>query len=687
MASRVALQNAGSSGSPPRLVWTAAALQDRERRLALEWLETDGLGGYACGTIAGARTRREHGWYVPAIPPPRRRWLFVAGCEELVTAAGTETGISTQLYRDAVYPEGDRHLTEFSLDPFPEWTYETVGFSLQRTLCLVRDRSITIVRYRNTGAHPVELSVRPLLRFRSAHELRSERDEIDPTTEIRGEVSWVRPAAFLPRLYLRGVGSETAAEPLWYRSFFYPRDAERGLDASEDLWSPLSWTWTLEPRADAWVLFSREEVASDPRHLLEAERRRRAAFPRSGDLLFDEIARRAETFLVDGDDREASIIAGFPALADHGRDAMISAPGLALATGRFGAAARVVNSFAAMRRDGLIPARFASEEGRPEYDSADAPLWLVLAVEWFGRWRRNPTRPSPLLGMVRSVLEAYRAGTRFGIRVAADGLLEIGGAPGRALTWMDAIVDGEPVTPRNGRPVELQALWHAALKSAARLERLAAEPGRARDLETSAWKVARRFNETFWSAEKEYLYDLIDENGPDATLRPNQILAVSLSDDLLPPHRARAVYVAVRDRLLTPFGLRTLDPADPRYRGSGGGDERDSERAAHQGCVWPWLTGAFADAHFRVLGRNAESLRTFRMWLAPLRAYVRDAGLGSIPQRFDGDAPHWPRGSRACAASVAEVSRALVLHLRDDLAPPRDAPDWPREEGSPATSP
>ncbi len=684
MASPLALKHAGGSGSPPRLTWTAAALRDRERRLALEWLETDGLGGYACGTIAGARTRREHGWYVPAIPPPRRRWLFVAGCEEHVTAGGKESGISTQIYRDAVYPEGDRLLTEFSLDPFPAWRYETGHFSLERTLCLVRDRSITIVRYRNTGEHPLDLSVRPLLRFRSAHELRSEHDEIDPTIEIRGEVSWVRPAAFLPRLYLRAVGSESAADPLWYRSFFYPRDAESGRDASEDLWSPLRWTWTLDPRADAWVLFSREEVASDPRHLLEAERRRRAVFPRSGDLLFDEVARRAETFLVDGDDREASIIAGFPTLADRGRDAMIAAPGLALATGRFGSAARVVNSFAAMRRHGLIPARFVSEEGQPEYDSADAPLWLVLAVEWFGRWRRNPTRPSPLLGMVRSVLTSYRAGTRFGIRVAADGLVEVGGAPGRALTWMDAVVDGEAVTPRTGRPVEIQALWHAALKSAARLERLAGEPGLARDLETQAWKVARRFNETFWSAEKGHLYDVIGENGPDPTLRPNQIFAVSLSDDLLPPHRARAVYVAVRDRLLTPFGLRTLDPADPRYRPSGGGTQRESDLAAHQGSVWPWLTGAFADAHFRVLGHHTEALRTFRVWLAPLRAYVRDAGLGSIPERFDGNAPHWPRGSRACAASVAEISRALVLHLRDDLSPPREGMDTPERQRSPS---
>ncbi|MDQ2977655.1 MAG: amylo-alpha-1,6-glucosidase [Acidobacteriota bacterium] len=677
MSSTITLKNENKSAVRLPLAWTAPELGDRERRLSFEWLETDGLGGYACGTVAGGRTRADQGWYVPAIPPPRRRWLFVSGCEEFVTAGGEETGISMQIYRDAVYPEGDRHLDRFSLEPFPVWRYQTERFSVERSLCLVRDRSITIVRYRNSGEGELSLAVRPLLRFRGSRELRSETDEMESTTEIRGEISWVRPAAFLPRLYMRAVNGRTQADPLWYRDFFYRHEEQRGEESTEDLWSPLRWTWTLGPGAEGYLLFSREEVAGDPAHLVEGERRRRDAFAHVGDPLFDELARRAESFLVDGDHRDGSVIAGFPSLADRGRDAMVAAPGLALATGRFGSAARAVNAFAAMRREGLIPARFAGEEGPPEYDSVDAPLWLILAVDWFGRWRRNPTRSSPLLGMVRSVLEAYREGTRFGIRVASDGLLECRGAPGRALTWMDAIVDGEPVTPRTGRPVEVQALWHAALKSAARLERLAGEQARAREIEGQAWHAARRFNETFWFAEKEYLYDVLGEAGPDASLRPNQIFAVSLTDDLLPPHRARSVYRAVRRKLLTPFGLRTLDPADPRYRGLPGATQRDRDLAAHQGAVWPWLTGALADAHFRVLGRTEEARRTFRAWLAPLRAHIREAGLGSISESFDGDPPHAPRGLSASAWSVAEVARALVLHLSDDgsAIPPADGPD------------
>ena len=640
------------------LEWPAAELEGRP----LEWLETDGLGGFACGTATGARTRRYHGWYVPAIPPPRRRWMFVSNCDEFVTARGVTTGISTQIYRDAVHPDGRTNLARFGLDPFPTWRHETALFAVERSLCLVRDRSLTLVRYVNRGSGEITLRVRPLLGFRGSHRLQRETADWDAGIEVRGEVSWVRPVPYLPRLYMRGVFATTWADPQWYRNFVYSQDSTRGYDGEEDLWSPLEWQWTLRPDAQAFLLFSIDEVASDPDHLLEEERRRRQQFARTNDVVFDELARRAETFLVEPDPTDATVLAGFPWLADSGRQTMVAAPGLALATGRFAVLARVLNSVAAGRRDGLVPDHVSGEEAEPDYGSIDAPLWFVLAVEWFGRARRSPGRPAPLLLAVRAVIEAYRRGTRFGIGTAPDGLLA-GDAPGRALTWMNATVDGRPVTQRAGKPVEVNALWHAALKSAARLERLAGEMGRARELESEAWHVGRRFNEAFWNAGEGCLYDVIAD-GPDASLRPNQIFAVSLTEDLLPPHRARSVYWAVRRKLLTPFGLRTLDPGDPRYRGSCAGDERARLASAHQGTAWPWLMGAFADAHFRVFGNTDESRRTMRALLAPLRAHVREAGLGSISEMFDGDSPHAPRGCFAQAWSVAEVARILYTHLQ-----------------------
>ncbi|HYK42726.1 MAG TPA: amylo-alpha-1,6-glucosidase [Thermoanaerobaculia bacterium] len=672
MASKV--RNAPVGRSP--LVWEAAELSDRARRLSLEWLETDGLGGYASGTVAGARTRRTHGWYAPAIPPPRRRWMLVNSCDEFVTVDGEETGISTQAYDGAVYPEGDARLVRFALAPFPVWRYETGKFSIERSLCLVRDRSVTIVRYRNCGEKELSLLVRPLLRFRGATELRSETDEIDDAVEIRGELSWLRPAAFLPKLFLRAVGAETQADPHWYRHFIYEAERAPGEAAPmEDLWSPVRWTWTLPPGCEAWVLFSREEIAGDPRPLYRGERERRAGYSPLGDTSFDELSRRAEVFLTE--DREGSILAGFPLLSDQGRDAMVAAAGIAIATGKFGAVARVLNAFASMRREGLIPARFDPEKGQPEYDSVDAPLWLILAIEWFGRWRNNPSLPPPLLGAVRSILSSLSRGTRFGIGVAGDGLIVADSPPGKPLTWMDSVVDGVAVTPRDGCCVEVNALWHAALKAAARLERLANESARARELEGQAWHLARRFNEAFWCAEREHLYDVVGNGPPDGSLRPNQIFAVSLTEDLLPPHRARSVYWTVRRRLLTPYGLRTLDARDPRYQGTSGNSPRDHALAAHQGSAWPWLLGAFADAHFRVNPRSDETIRTFRNWLAPFRAHIREAGLGSISESFDGDPPHTPRGAFARATSVAEVLRAVAAHLGSGLATP-DPPDETR---------
>jgi predicted glycogen debranching enzyme len=647
------------------LEWSGAELPDRARRLALEWVESDGLGGYACGTVAGARTRRYHGWYVPAIPPPRRRWALVAGCEEFVAGpGGVETAISTQIYPGTVHPEGDRHLARFALEPFPCWTYRVGAAEVERSLCLVRDRSVTIVRYANAGTESIGLRVRPLLPFRSADALQRENPDFDTRVEARGEVSSVRPLPYLPRLYLRGVGAETALEPVWYRDFEYPLEVERGYEAREDLWSPIVWRCSLAPGQAAFLLFSLEEVAADPAHLLDSERRRRESFARTGDPLFDELARRAEVFLVEGDYRAATILAGYPWFADRGRDAMAAAAGLAIPSGRYGSVARVLNTYAALLQDGLLPSNFSAKEAEAQYGSVDAPLWFILAIEWFARARRNPNRPAPLLASVRAILGSFRRGTRYGIRVGRDGLLAASD-PLRPLTWMDAVVDGEPVTPRRGRAVEVNALWHAALKCAARLERLAGETARARELEAEAWHVARKFNELFWNPEKSYLHDVLGEDGADSTIRPNQILAVSLTDDLLPPHRARAVYWTVRRRLLTPFGLRTLDPRDPAYRGRCGGTQREFDLAYHQGSVWPWLLGPFADAHFRVFGRRPDARRTLRGWLAPLRAHVRDAGVGSISEVFDGDSPHAPRGCFAHAWTVAEVLRVVYQYLQE----------------------
>ncbi|HZI65683.1 MAG TPA: amylo-alpha-1,6-glucosidase [Thermoanaerobaculia bacterium] len=631
------------------------------RALSVEWLETDGLGGFACGTAAGARTRKYHGWYAPAVAPPGRRLLLVAGCDEFVVAGGERTGISTQLYRDAVYPDGRASLASFRLEPFPTWLHRTGRFSVERSLCLPRGRSLALVRWANRGTRPVELTVRPLLAYRSLHELQREGGFF-AVTEVSGDAALIRPPTGLPALRIRAFGARIANEPDWYRRFHYSVEEERGYEADEDLWSPLLWKWELPPGREAWAAFACDEMPGDPDPLWQAERKRRDAFPRTGDPPFDELAQRAESFLVETPDGGGTILSGYPWGPPRGRDAMVAAPGLALAVGRYRPFARVLNAFASRLRDGLLPSESPEDGGEPAYGSIDAPLWFILAVEWFGRARRDPSKPSPLLPGVREIIAAYRRGTHLRIRAGEDLLLS-GGEPGRAVTWMDAIVEGEPVTPRHGRPVEVNALWHAALKAAARLERLSGNHERARELEGDAWRVARRFNEVFWDEENGRLYDVVGDAGSDSSLRPNQIYAVAISPDLLPPHRARAVYWSVRRHLLTPFGLRTLDPRDPRYRPRCEGTPAERDRALHQGTAWPALLGPFVDAHFRVLGRTPDSIKTVRAWLAPLRAHIREAGAGSISEAFDGDPPHAPRGSFAHAAGVAELARIVHSHF------------------------
>jgi amylo-alpha-1,6-glucosidase/glycogen debranching enzyme-like protein len=638
------------------LEWGSEDL-DSAGRPSLEWIETDGLGGFACGSAEGVR-RRYHGWYAPP-QPVTKKTPVVAGCEEYAWCDGE----TLPLWDESAQAPGEERghpLVRFALDPFPTWRYETGKVAIERSLCLVRGRPIAIARYANRGARSVGLSARPLLRARSEPPGGPAAADSDSRVALRGEASWLSSLPGEAHLYLRGAGGKATREPGFAAEALVPEPAGRA-----GLWSPVAWDWVLAPGQEAFLVISPEEVSTDPAQLLESERERRQAFNRTDDPLFDELARRSEIFLVDGDTRYGSIVPGFPESGEFARDSMISLPGLTLACGHYAGAARVISAAAAR----LSAALTSGEEDMPgvpaDFSSSDAPLWFVLAVEWFTRLRRHPARPTPLLGSVRGVLSAYRHGIVPGVSVGPDGLVS-GVLEGQALTWMNATLDGKLVTPRYGRAVEVNALWHAALKAAARLERLAEENSRARELESEAWHVARRFNEIFWFSEGDFLYDVVGPDGSDPSLRPNQIFAVSLSEELLPPHRARAVYWVARSRLLTPFGLRTLDPRDPNYRARCGDSDSPRERALslHQGAAWPWLLGAFADAHFRVLGRTRETQRSMQDWLQNLRLHVREAGAGSISEVFDAEDPQSPRGRFADARSVGEISRILYAHLK-----------------------
>lgn len=651
---------------PPPLIIPAERLHDLEDGASLEWLETDGRGGYASGTAVGANTRRYHGILVVALRPPTDRIVLLSRFEEtILTDDGEEFALGVNYHPGAIHPTGHRFLEEFRLDPWPVWRYRLGRLTLVRTLFLAREVGAVVVGYRVEGGG-AELRLRPLVAGRDFHAVVSVNDVVSRTCEATpGRVAY-RPYPGIPELVLSHDGGEWTADGIWYYRTVYPRETERGLEDREDLFSPGWLRVRLEAGREWRVACATEPVpverAGEWAEVERARRTRRAAEGRDvagAGSRFAELGARlgfaADAFLVERDGNR-SILAGYPWFADWGRDAMISLPGLLLATGRLDEAAGVLRTFAAHVRDGLIPNRFPDHGGPvpdDHYNAADAALWFVEAVAAYADAGGDPREFWPA---VVAILDAYAAGTRYGIRVCDDGLLRQG-EPGVQLTWMDARVDGWVVTPREGRAVEINALWYNANLRAAGLARTVGADG-AR-FEARARAAGRAFD-AFWYAERGYLYDrILDDGRPDPTLRPNQLFALSLPYSPVDPARARLALDAVRRVLLVPLGVRTLTPSDPGYIGRYAGPQWMRDASYHSGTAWPWLIGPFATAWLRAYGGTAEAVAWVGALLEPFVAHLAEYGLGQVAEIVEGDPPHRPVGCFAQAWSVAELLRVL----------------------------
>jgi len=616
-----------------------------------EWLESDAMGGFASGTVAGYRSRRYHALLLTPRHPPTGRIVLVNGFEAWVESAGGDFPLSTQHYApDVIHPRGLDRLVAFAHEPWPTWTFRGPAGTEVVHECIVDrvDGSVLLAWRLARGAAPALLHVRPLLSGRDYHALMRENAAFDFSAWIAGgNVSW-RPYAQLPAIAALSNGAYRH-RPDWYRNFLYREEAARGLDCIEDLAAPGTFSFDLTRGEAVLVLRAGDGVGVDAPALaqrvraLEAERRKPLA----------PLDRAAESYIV----RRAgghTILAGFPWFTDWGRDTFIAMRGLCIGRGRYDLAASILLAWAGTVSAGMLPNRFPDDAAAPEYNSVDASLWYVVAVHEFLEAARPETRVrDTLIEACWTILDGYAAGTRFGIRMDSDGLLACG-VPGVQLTWMDAKLGDHVVTPRIGKPVEVQALWINALRCVGGRDGAIAEQAQA------------AFGKRFWNAAAGCLYDVVDadhERGRvDASLRPNQILAVGgLPHALVDGEQARAVVATVERELLTPMGLRSLAPRDPAYRGryEGGVAERDG--AYHQGTVWPWLIAAFVDAWLRVEGDDAahrEQAR--RRFLAPLQAHLETAGLGHVAEIADGDAPHTPRGCPFQAWSLGELLRALA---------------------------
>ncbi|MEA3501276.1 MAG: amylo-alpha-1,6-glucosidase [Actinomycetota bacterium] len=630
-----------------------------------EWIATNGVGGYASGTIAGVLTRRYHGLLVAALDPPLGRTVLVTKIDESASFGGEQTPLFANHWRDGispVEPDGFRHLTRFHLDgATPVWSYGIDAAIIEKRIWMEPGQNTTYVRYDyRSGPRPLRLEAKIMVNYRDFHQTTRSGDWRMKVEDI---THGVRVDAFdgAASIYVLSDGATIDPRHEWYRDYYLSVEAFRGLDTLDDNLYAANATATLEPGDSITLILSTEPAslldggaALDVRKRYEADLISAASV--DGDDLLSRLVLAADQFIVRrSSDGEAgsTVIAGYHWFGDWGRDTMIALPGLTLATGRHDEARQMLRTFARHVDRGMLPNRFPDDGDRPEYNTIDATLWFFEAIRAFHSDTGDVDLVAELFPVLAGIIEWHQDGTRYGIRVdPADGLLA-GGEPGVQLTWMDAKVGDWVVTPRIGKPVEINALWYNALRiMAAFAEVVGEDPARYDDAADAAREGFRRF----WNEQRGFCFDVIDgPDGDDPALRPNQLLAVSLFHSPLPPDRQRAVVDACAQGLLTPLGLRTLGPDEPGHRGRFGGGPMERDGAYHQGTVWPWLIGAFADAHLRVHHDQAATEKL----LEPLVEHLDEYGMGSIAECAEGDPPHDPRATIAQAWSVAEVLRVL----------------------------
>ena len=660
------------SPSPIELPREVCTLYPRASRL--EWLLTNGTGGFAMGTVAGSNTRRYHGLLIASLHPPVERVVTLARLEETVLGAGGEVPLSVNQYPNTLYPDGWMRLVRFALDDGPSWTWSVGDAEMERRVLLVPGEQTVVVLYASSA--PVRLRIEPLLAFRDYHALthrnRDARTGFEERQAGAGRVVRFQPYGALPSLRLAHRGSAFAGDPAWHENVEYLEELDRGLDFREDLLRPGSFELEVAPGRPQIMAASVQADASLDLDALGSLFGRRGPAPRapatpvlhwSVDLSEGRarLERAADAYLVRRADRSATVIAGYPWFTDWGRDTMISLPGLLIARGRLDLAREVLEGFLAHLDGGLVPNRFPDAAGPAEYNTVDATLFMFQAVN---AWEQAGGPPAFVRDVFYpaacAIVDAHLRGTHHGIHVDdRDGLLVAGG-PGSNLTWMDARVDGVPVTPRHGKPVEVNALWYNALRLSERWARQLGDGPRARSFGREADRVAGAFDRTFWNDARRCCFDVVLPEGPDPRLRPNQLLAVGLPFPLLDGRRRAMVLEAAEAVLVTAVGVRTLARGDPGYHPlyRGGPAERDA--AYHQGLVWPWLVGPYVDALFAVRGDAIETRTRARAAVASLVARMETGCLGQLPECFEPEPPFRPVGAPAQAWSVAEVLRVLV---------------------------
>jgi predicted glycogen debranching enzyme len=633
----------------------------------LEYLETNGLGGWSGSSITGAHTRRYHGLFVAAINPPTDRMVLLSKLDEtIITGRDAESDLtryelSCNVYDgDVIHPDGNRYLESFTKDFFPEWIYNAGGMQLRKTICMIHGENTVVIRYEVLKADSeFTMELLPLMAARGYHELGHASPRMHWDVDFNNGVFHNQPDG-VNHVYIAVPGSSYEHTQRWFNNFKYGVEQYRGLDYTEDLFNHGIFSVQLDEGDELHIIISTENPEGrNAKDLFKKELRRRRALLKNQpeDETLQQLILAADQFIVKRNEDLKTVIAGYHWFTDWGRDTMISLPGLTLSTGRFQDAKKILSAFAQSVSMGMLPNRFQEKEP-PEYNNVDGTLWYFIAVyKYLLATDDKKFVLSEILPVLKDIIDWHFKGTRYNIHVDDDGLL-YAGEVGQQLTWMDARIGTWVVTPRMGKPVEIQALWYNVLKIFAELLRLNKQKKDAEAVEGSAAKAKQSFDKLFWYEEGNYLFDVIDESGkPDSTLRPNQLFAVSLPFALLEGERAEAILKNIEEKLYTPVGLRSLPMEDAHYVHHYGGDQWHRDSSYHQGTVWSWLLGAYVDAAMK-LNTKSGKLKAKKI-VDNFKYHLNEGCIGSVSEIFDADAPHHPRGCVAQAWGVAEVLRVM----------------------------
>jgi predicted glycogen debranching enzyme len=630
-----------------------------------EWIETNGLGGWASSTLSGAHTRRYHGLLVAATKPPVGRMVMLSKLDETIEVEGRRYPLGANCYPGVIHPRGFEHLTSFVKDIFPRFVFDVEDIRLQKTIVAPQGENTTLVLYEVLEAdEEFALELQPFMAPRDYHSLSKANDAIRRQGEFSDGVFRVQAYDGVPMLFIKVPGASFEPRSDWYYHFDYGVERSRGLDDQEDLFTHGVFTRRLRKGDRLGIIISTEPVDGRDAFVVARgeEERRTKLFERLPlrDKFTKTLVLAADQFIVKRGQGLNTLIAGYHWFSDWGRDTMIALPGITLVTGRHQEAKNILRAFAGSVSQGMLPNRFPDAGEEPEYNTVDATLWFFVAIHKYLQYTGDERFVrEEIMPILREIILWHDRGTRYNIHIDSDGLLSAG-VPGVQLTWMDARIGNWVVTPRQGKAVEINALWYNALMIYGSLAQRFAMAD-AEILMARASRVRSRFLEVFWNQELGGLYDYVDGDFRDAAIRPNQVFALSLPFPLLHGDRAISLLGLVRDSLLTPVGLRSLSPDHPEYRPRYGGDPVMRDSAYHQGTVWSWLLGPYVSALANVYGRGAR--KEISEVLAGVIPHVGEAGIGSISEVFDADPPHMPGGCMSQAWSVGEILRAYLEDL------------------------